>query len=224
LGDRNIRGEKLAMRGQIFDDLQAHGGSMGQKAAEICAARRALQPGWLLSPKRPASRAASASMSNAPCPLWRRLVALVYDLLIVLAIVMVVGLLCQLATGGRLIETGARTVIPLWYQLLQGMVVAAYFVASWRRGGQTVGMRPWRIRVSRDDGGTISLQQAVIRVAVAAAPLLLLALEPAIGLRATLWTVLAAWTLWFAVALFDSRRRTLHDLAADTELRRMGGQ
>ncbi|WP_426663047.1 RDD family protein [Rhodanobacter aciditrophus] len=163
-------------------------------------------------------------MSNALCPLWRRLVALVYDLLIVLAIVMVVGLLCQLATGGRLIETGAHTAIPFWYQLLQGMVVAAYFVASWRRGGQTVGMRPWRIRVSRDDGGTISLQQAVIRVAVAAAPLLLLALAPAIGLRATLWTVLGAWALWFAVALFDPRRRTLHDLAADTEVRQMGGQ
>ncbi|MEW9624002.1 RDD family protein [Rhodanobacter geophilus] len=159
--------------------------------------------------------------ANLPCPLWRRLVALVYDLLIVVAIVMVVGLLCQLATGGHLIETGTHAVIPPWYQVLQGVVVAAYFVASWRRGGQTVGMRPWRIRVSRDDGGTISLQQAVIRVLVAAAPLLLLALEPAIGLRATLWTVPGAWALWFAVALFDPRRRALHDLAADTELRRM---
>lgn len=158
---------------------------------------------------------------HPPCPLWRRLIALVYDLLIVVAIVMVVGLACQLATGGRLIETGAHAAVPLWYQLLQGVVVVAYFVASWRRGGQTLGMRPWRIRVSRDDGGTISLQQAVIRVLVAAAPLLLLALEPAIGLRATLWTVLGAWALWFAVALFDPRRRALHDLAADTELRRM---
>ncbi|MEY2168097.1 MULTISPECIES: RDD family protein [unclassified Rhodanobacter] len=159
--------------------------------------------------------------ANLPCPLWRRLVALVYDLLIVVAIVMVVGLLCQLATGGRLIETGAHAVVPLWYQWLQGVVVAAYFVASWRRGGQTLGMRPWRIRVSRDDGGTISLQQAVVRVLVAAAPMLLLALEPVLGLHATLWTVLGAWALWFVVALFDPRRRALHDLAADTELRRI---
>jgi uncharacterized RDD family membrane protein YckC len=159
--------------------------------------------------------------ANLPCPLWRRLIALVYDLLIVVAIVMVVGLACQLATGGRLIETDGHAVIPLWYQALQGVVVAAYFVASWRRGGQTVGMRPWHIRVSRDDGGTISLRQAVIRVLAAAAPMLLLALEPAIGLRATLWTVLGTWVLWFAVALFDRRRRALHDLAAATELRRM---
>ena len=161
------------------------------------------------------------STANLPCQLWRRLVALVYDLLIVVAIVMVVGLVCQLATGGRLISTGTHVVIPIWYQALQCVVVAAYFIASWRRGGQTVGMRPWHIRVSRDDGGTISLQQAVIRVLVAAAPMLLLALEPALGLPATLWTVLGAWALWFAVALFDPRRRALHDLAADTELRRM---
>ncbi|BFI95252.1 MAG: RDD family protein [Rhodanobacter sp.] len=160
-------------------------------------------------------------MSQPPCPLWLRLVALAYDLLIVLAIVMVVGLLCQLATGGKLIATGAHAVVPLWYQALQGIVVAAYFVASWRRGGQTVGMRPWRIRVSRDDGGTISLQQAIVRVLVAASPMLLLALEPALGLHATLWAVLAAWGLWLAVALVDPRRRALHDLAADTEVRRM---
>src|SRR6185437_11060432 len=125
-----------------------------------------------------ASRPMNAS--NLPCPLWRRLAALIYDLLIVVAIVMVVGLLCQLATGGGLIETGAHTVVPLWYQWLQGVVVAAYFVASWRLG------------VSRDDGGTISLQQAVVRVLVAAAPMLLLALEPLLGLHATLWTVLGA--------------------------------
>lgn len=159
-------------------------------------------------------------MSHPTCPLWRRLVALAYDLLIVLAIVMVVGLLCQLATGGQLIATGAHAVAPLWYQGLQGVVVAAYFIVSWRRGGQTVGMRPWRIRVCRDDGGTISLQQAAIRVLVAAAPMLLLALAPMLGLHATLWAVLGAWTLWFAVALFDPRGRALHDIAADTEVQR----
>ncbi|OOG59795.1 RDD family protein [Rhodanobacter sp. C03] len=157
--------------------------------------------------------------TDLPCPLWRRLLALVYDLLIVVAIVMVVGLLCQLATGGQLIRTGGKAIVPIWYQALQALVVAAYFVSSWRRGGQTVGMRPWRIRVTRDDGGTPSLQQAVIRVLVAAAPLVLLMLEPMIGLHMTLWTLLIVWAGWFAVGLFDPRRRALHDLAAHTEIR-----
>lgn len=157
--------------------------------------------------------------TDLPCPLWRRLLALVYDLLIVVAIVMVVGLLCQLVTGGTLIGTGAKVVVPMWYQALQVLVVAAYFISSWRRGGQTVGMRPWRIQVTRDDGGQPTLQQTVIRALVAGAPLVLLLLNSVIGLRPTLWTLLVVWTGWFAVALFDPRRRAIHDLAAHTEIR-----
>ena len=156
-----------------------------------------------------------------PCPLWRRLAALVYDLLAVLAIVMVVGLLCQLATGGKLITTGPQVWIPFWYRPLQGLVVAAYFISSWRHGGQTLGMRPWRIQLTRSDGGVPSWPQALIRVLVAAAPLLLLMLAPLLGLRATLWIALLAWVGWFVPALFDPRRRALHDLLAGTELRRM---
>jgi uncharacterized RDD family membrane protein YckC len=38
-------------------------------------------------------------------------------------------------------------------------------------------------------------------------------------LQRTLWAVLVAWAAWFAVALFNPRRRALHDLAAGTEIR-----
>ena len=160
--------------------------------------------------------------SALPCPLWRRLLALVYDLLIVVAIVMVVGLLCQLATGGQLIRTDGQAVIPVWYRPLQGLVVSAYFISSWLRGGQTVGMRPWHIRLIARDGGNPTLQQAVLRVLVAAAPMLVLMLAPTLGLHATLWTLLVVWAAWFAVALIDPRRRALHDIVAATELRRGG--
>jgi len=160
--------------------------------------------------------------TDIPCPLWRRLLALVYDVLIVVAIVMVVGLLCQLLTGGKLIRTGAAALVPVWYQALQGLVVAAYFISAWRRGGQTVGMRPWRMRLTNTAGTTPSLQQSVIRLLVAAAPLLMLLLEPTLGLQRTLWAVLVAWAVWFAVALFNPRRRALHDLAAGTEIRLLG--
>jgi uncharacterized RDD family membrane protein YckC len=169
--------------------------------------------------KRAMSIPTSASI---PCPLWRRLAALVYDLLAVVAIVMVVGLLCQLATGGRLIGTGAQVVIPIWYRPLQALVVAAYFTVSWRYGGQTLGMRAWRIRLQRSDGTVVGFAQGATRVLVAALPMAALALAPAWGLRAALWSALVLWALWFAPALFDRRWRTLHGLAAGTELRRAG--
>ena len=162
------------------------------------------------------------TVHSRPCPLWLRLFAVVYDLLIVVAIVMVVGLLCQLATGGRLIRTDGPAVIPVWYQLLQALVVSAYLISSWLFGGQTVGMRPWHIRLTDRNGGSPTPQQAVLRLLVAAAPMLVLALAPELGLRATLWTMGLVWAVWFAVSLFDPRRRALHDIVAATELRRIG--
>lgn len=154
----------------------------------------------------------------AYCPLWRRLTALVYDLLAVVAIVMVVGYICQRVTGGTLISTEGHPHIAWWYQPLQALVVSAYFIASWMRGGQTLGMRPWRIRVSAADGSPLTFGQAVIRLAAAALPLSLLGLAPWIGTRAALWAVAIAWGVWFGVAAFDPRRRTVHDVIARTEL------
>ena len=156
------------------------------------------------------------------CPLWRRLFALLYDLVAVVAIVMTVGLVCQLATGGQLITVDTQVHIAWWYRPLQAIVVAAYFVLSWLRGGQTLGMRPWRIRVTTSEGGRLSFWQAVLRAAVAALPLLSLLLAPALGLRTALWCVLGLWIVWFATGLVDSRRRPVHDLAAGTEIRRIG--
>jgi uncharacterized RDD family membrane protein YckC len=165
----------------------------------------------------------NTTTTDLVCPLWRRLIALIYDLVAVLAIVMTVGLVCQLATGGQLITTtGTQAHIAWWYRPLQAVVVAGYFVLSWLRGGQTLGMRPWRIRVTTHDGGRLSLGQAVLRAVVAAAPLVMLLLAPALGLRTALWGVLGLWIVWFATGLVDSRRRPVHDLIARTEIRRIG--
>lgn len=147
--------------------------------------------------------------------------ALVYDLLAALAIVMVVGLLLQVATRGQLIAVHGRVVIPPWYRPLQAVVIAAYFTASWRYGGQTLGMRPWRIQLRSVDGRAPSWLQALCRIIVASAPVGLLWLAPTLGVRMTLWAMLLAWVAWFAPALLDRRRRALHDLLAGTELRRI---
>ena len=158
------------------------------------------------------------------CPLWRRLAALLYDLLAVLALVMVVGLLCQLATHGRLVGGDpAHPHTAWWYQPLQGTVIAAYFLLSWLRGGQTLGMRPWRLRLTARDGTPLRLPRALLRLVLAALPGMLLWLAPAFGVAVALWSTLVGIVLCFAVVLIDPRRRTLHDLLAGTELRRMGG-
>jgi uncharacterized RDD family membrane protein YckC len=164
----------------------------------------------------------STLSADVTCPLWRRLIALVYDLLAVVAIVMVVGYICQRITGGTLISTAGHARIAWWYQPLQALVVSAYFVVSWLRGGQTLGMRPWRIRLTASGGGRPTLAQALVRLLAAALPMLLLGLAPWIGTRGAVWAVVIGWAVWFAMAAFDPRRRTVQDLVAHTELRRLG--
>lgn len=159
--------------------------------------------------------------SPPACPLWRRLAALVYDLLASLAIVMVVGLVSQLATGGHLVGTGTEVVIPAWYRPLQALVLGGYFAASWRYGGQTLGMRPWHVQLRSNAGDAASWPQVLLRLVVVASPLGLLWLAPTLGLRPTLWAMLLAWAFWFAPALFDPRRRAVHDLLAGTQLQRL---
>lgn len=161
---------------------------------------------------------ADASGQFLPAPLWRRLAALLYDLIAVLAIVMVVGMICEIATGGQLIATGVHTHIAWWYQPLQLLVVLSYFVISWLRGGQTLGMRPWRLYLRMRDGDALRPGIGVLRAVVAASPLLLLSLGHIASLGTVVWAIVIVWILFFAVALFDRRARALHDLIAGTEL------
>jgi uncharacterized RDD family membrane protein YckC len=154
-----------------------------------------------------------------PASLARRVGAIVYDALAVTAIVMVVGLLCQLATAGHVTE---GTHIAWWYQPLQGLVVAAYFLVSWTRGGQTLGMRPWRIRVAALDGRRVTPARALLRLAVGALPLFGLGIFWVATMRWALWAPVVGWAIWLLPAVFDKRRRALHDLAAGTLLARLG--
>jgi len=161
------------------------------------------------------------NLSLVPATLPRRLLALFYDLWAVIAIVATVGYICQRATGGQLIATAGHVETVWWYQPLQGLVLSAYFIASWLRGGQTLGMRPWRLRLVRVDGGKPGFAQALIRLLAGAAPLLLLELARGFSTAVALWAVLIAWAVWFGWALTNPRRRALHDVIAGTEVIRI---
>lgn len=156
---------------------------------------------------------------SLPAPLWLRLVALVYDLLIVVAIMLVTNMIGLALTGGHLLDEHQH-LQAWWFPFFEAACVGGYFVASWRRGGQTVGMRPWRLRVVAGTGSAAPLGRLLLRLAVVALPVLALGLSPAIGLQRAALATLAAWIAWFGVALVDPRRRALHDLAAGTEVRR----
>jgi uncharacterized RDD family membrane protein YckC len=129
--------------------------------------------------------------------LLRRVAAGAYDLLPLVALWMIATALVLPLTGGA----GVTPQSPGYraYQAWLLAVAFAYYGVSWRHGGQTIGMRAWRLRVVRDDGGPLGWRAVVVRFAVA-----LLSL-------ATLGAGVFA-------ALFDARRRMWHDVAAGTEV------
>ncbi|HEX7915830.1 RDD family protein [Rudaea sp.] len=142
----------------------------------------------------------SERTTAAPAHLGWRLITATYDLFPLLALWFFATLAALALTGGAL--DVHRLGHKLLVQALVLAVTAAYFIVSWMRGGQTVGMKPWRLRVVGADGGAIDLKRALLRFAVALVSLV------ALGLG----------FLW---CLVDRERRAWHDIAAGTLLVRL---
>ncbi len=89
-------------------------------------------------------------MNNSKTSLiWRRLAAMLYDLFPILSILIAVTVVAMLFTPGREIPAGSW-----WHQLSLCLGVYAYFVISWIRFGQTIGMRAWRLKLVSESGLT----------------------------------------------------------------------
>jgi uncharacterized RDD family membrane protein YckC len=102
-----------------------------------------------------------------PAPFWRRLAALFYDLLVLVAIWMFAAAMVLLAFGG---EVDVAHQPPLYHVTLQVVLLALtalYFAISWSRGGQTIGMRAWRVRVVEASGHGLDFRRAMLRFALA---------------------------------------------------------
>jgi uncharacterized RDD family membrane protein YckC len=109
-----------------------------------------------------------SKLALEPAPVWRRLAALCYDLL----------LLTALAFSFTLLVVAVRLGVPVppgtwWFATSLLALATVFFCGFWVHGGQTLGMRAWRIRVVRGDGGALTWARAAARFAlglVAAAP------------------------------------------------------
>ncbi|MEX0729261.1 MAG: RDD family protein [Aquisalimonadaceae bacterium] len=133
--------------------------------------------------------------SASPAGLLRRLAAMTYDVLLVVAVWMI-------GTAALLPLTGGETIEGVWRLLFQLYVLAltfAFFALFWLHGGQTLGMKAWRIYVERADGGAMTLKDAALRF-LAAIPSLLPA---GVGL------------LWCVV---DRQHQAMHDRLSRTRV------
>lgn len=120
--------------------------------------------------------------------LARRLASLLYESVLVFGVSFFAAWVFYFASGGRDATAGvARAELQVFILA----VLAAYFLWCWLRGGQTLAMRAWKIRLVDVTPG-----KAIARFLIAAA-------------------VLPLSILW---ALFDRDRQFLHDRLAGTRL------
>ena len=101
----------------------------------------------------------------------RRVLALAYDTLMVAAISLVYALIISIATVAfTALSVGDAVVVydQLWYQLGFVAVNGGFFIYFWRHGGQTIGMRAWRLKlIDENTGGTATMKQCVLRCVLA---------------------------------------------------------
>ncbi|WHZ19696.1 MAG: hypothetical protein OJF55_001845 [Rhodanobacteraceae bacterium] len=143
-----------------------------------------------------------ASTDAKPVALWRRCAAMFYDLFPLLGLWMVGAGLWVLAFhrgyDPQHPSLALRVLLDAWLFV----ITAAYFVISWTRVGATIGMRAWKLKLTRDDGARLDVRTALLRFELA-----LLSL--------------AALGAGFWVAWFDAGRRTWHDRVCGTRMTRL---
>lgn len=133
-----------------------------------------------------------------PAGLRRRIAAMFYESLLLFALLMVAGFAYVPVFGG--IQGPFQKAVLQLYLL---GVMMLYFVAFWKRGGQTLAMKTWHIRLVRLDGKPLPAAQCIARFALAVLGLL----------------CAGAGFFW---AFVDPERQFLHDRLCKTRLIKSG--
>ncbi len=137
------------------------------------------------------------AIALTPSSLLSRFAAMVYELLLVTAVVFVASFLIMPVIG----DMHAPWQRHLFQIYILG-VLFAYFSAFWLRSGQTLAMKTWRIRLVQQNGDPLNFKQTMLRFVLALMGLML----AGIG---------------FCWAFFDRDKQFLHDRLAGTRLIRV---
>ncbi len=130
-----------------------------------------------------------------PCSLLRRIGAMLYDALLMLALLFLATIPFIAMRGGEPVEASSN----LPYQITLAVIIFAFFVGFWSRSGRTLGMQSWGLRAETEAGQIPSVGQASIRFFAA----ILSWLPAGLGFL---------WQLW------DKEKLTWHDRLSGTRL------
>jgi uncharacterized RDD family membrane protein YckC len=125
----------------------------------------------------------------------RRIAAMLYDALLVLALLFMATLPFIALRGGAPVEPGENVI----YRGVLALVIYAFFAGFWTRNGRTLGMQSWRLQLESMDGQRPTLAVSTIRFFAAILS----------------WLPLGLGFLW---QLWDKDRLTWHDRISKTHI------
>ena len=129
-----------------------------------------------------------------PCGLTRRLLVMLYDLVVVIGILMLAAALAIILQTGN--QVAGRDLLYTLYLLAIWFI---YLSWCWRNGGMTLGMRAWRVQLITDQGARPDWLQCVIRFFGS-------------------WISAALLGAGFVWCLWDDDKKTWHDLWSKSRL------
>lgn len=125
-----------------------------------------------------------------PASLLRRFIAMIYDSLLLFSVLFFAAALAYPVTHGQ---------VSLGFQIYLLVLCFLYFAWPWLRGGQTLGMKAWRIQLQTIDDKPLTWRQTGLRFLMAIVS----------------WLALGIGFFW---AIVDKQQRTWHDWASDSRI------
>ncbi len=158
----------------------------------------------------------TASTSSTPT-VKRRLIVMVYETFLLLAVEMLAVALWLLVTRNSHAPLAGYGLKAFLF-----VVTGAYFVWSWTNSGHTLAMKTWRLCLTDRSQGRVSIKTAALRYLLAWGWFLpALALCGLFGLKGKLEVsiaIAAGILAWGLTAFLDKDRQFLHDRLAGTRL------
>jgi uncharacterized RDD family membrane protein YckC len=156
--------------------------------------------------------------TSLPMPgLARRMAAFVYEGVLLFGVVFVAGFLYSVVTRQDHALRGQTGL-----QVFVFLVLAAYFITFWSRGGQTVAMQAWHVRLVSADGAAVTPLRALARYLLAwlwFAPALIAASVAGLHSAAQIFTLMIVGVIAYALLAFlHPQRQFLHDAVCGTRL------
>jgi uncharacterized RDD family membrane protein YckC len=102
------------------------------------------------------------TQSQVPATIIKRLLAIFYDSFLLIAVLFLAMAVMLLVSGGYQFQAGNPLMTV--YLLVVSYVFFGWF---WTHGGQTLGMRAWKLQVQQYNGEAITWRQAAIRFVTA---------------------------------------------------------